>query len=68
MKAVLKVCDMITSKDVSNIRSAISKNEGVIACGIYQEKKEIEIVFDNYFITKDDLIASIEDVGYTVIE
>lgn len=67
MKTVIKVCDMITSKDVNNIKSAISNNEGVIACAIYLEKKEVEIVFDNYFITVEDLIASIEDVGYTVV-
>ncbi len=67
MKTVIKVCDMITSKDVNNIRSAISNNEGVIACGIHPEKKEVEIVFDDYFITIEDLITSIEDVGYTVI-
>jgi len=67
MKAVLKVCDMVTSKDISNVRSAISNNEGVLACQIRPENKEVEIVFDNYFINIDDIIASIEDKGYTVI-
>ncbi|MEG0775417.1 ferredoxin [Clostridium sp.] len=67
MKAVLKICDMITSKDVSKVRSAISDNEGVVACQIRPEDKEAEIVFDNYFINIDDIIAAIEDKGYTVI-
>jgi len=67
MKAVLKVCDMVTSKDISKVRSAISDNEGVLACQIRPDIKEVEIVFDNYFISKDDIITSIEDKGYTVI-
>lgn len=67
MKAVLKVCDMVTSKDINNVRSAISNNEGVLACQIRPENKEVEIVFDNYFINVDEIIASIEDKGYTVI-
>ncbi|EQB89266.1 hypothetical protein SDC9_66422 [bioreactor metagenome] len=67
MKAVLKVCDMVTYKDVSNIRNAISNNEGVLACQIRPENKEVEIVYDTYFIDIDDIVASIEDKGYTVI-
>jgi copper chaperone len=67
MKAVLKVCDMVTSKDISKVRSAISDNEGVLACQIRPDIKEVEIVFDNYFISIDDIITSIEDKGYTVI-
>ncbi|MPN57520.1 hypothetical protein SDC9_205214 [bioreactor metagenome] len=67
MKAVLKVCDMITCKDVSKIRNAISNNEGVLACQIRPENKEVEIVYDTYFINIDDIVASIEDKGYTVI-
>jgi copper chaperone len=67
MKALLKVCNMMTSKDVSKVRNAISDNEGVVACQIRPESKEVEIVFDSYFINVDDIIASIEDKGYTVI-
>lgn len=67
MKAVLKVCDMVTYKDVSNVRNAISNNEGVLACQIRPENKEVEIVYDTYFIDIDDIVASIEDKGYTVI-
>ncbi|GAA0121123.1 MAG: ferredoxin [Clostridium argentinense] len=67
MKSVLKVCDMVTSKDISNVRSAISSNQGVLACQILSESKEIEIVYDDYFISIDDIIQSIEDKGYTVL-
>lgn len=67
MKTTLKVCNMITSKDVTRVKNAISANEGVIACGIYKSKKEVEIVYDNCFISTEDIIQSIENIGYTVI-
>lgn len=67
MKTILKVCDMVTSKDVTRVKNAISANEGVIACGIHKVKKEVEIVYDNYFINIEDIIESIENSGYTVI-
>lgn len=67
MKSVLKVCGINTIQDVNNIRQAISSNEGVVACEINKEKKEVQIVYDNYFTTIDKLTESIEDAGYTVI-
>ena len=67
MKSVLKVCNMHTSDDVNKIRKAISANEGVVACQINKEKKEVSVVYDDYFVTDDNLIQSLEDLGYTVI-
>ena len=67
MRSVIKVCNMSTSKDISNINLAISNNQGVVACNINSESKEIEIIYDDYFVSLDDLIESIEEVGYTVI-
>ena len=67
MKSVLKVCNMNTSDDVNKIRKAISSNEGVVACQINKEKREVNIVYDDYFVTDDNLIQSLEDLGYTVI-
>ncbi|MEG1257071.1 heavy-metal-associated domain-containing protein [Clostridium sp.] len=67
MKTTLKICDMIASKDVLRVKTAISANEGVIACGIHKSKKEVEIVYDDYFINIEDIIQSIENHGYTVI-
>ena len=67
MKSVLKVLNMKTMADVSNIRKAISSNEGVIACQINSEKGEVNIVYDEYFVTLDNLMESIEDLGYTIL-
>jgi len=67
MKSVIKVCNMSTSNDISNINVAISNNQGVIACRINIESKEIEIIYDDYFVSLDNLIESIEDAGYAVI-
>lgn len=67
MKSVIKVYNMNTSKDISNVNVAISNNQGVIACQINGESKEIEIIYDDYFVSLDNLIESIEEAGYTVI-
>ena len=67
MKSVIKVCNMNTSNDISNVNIAISNNQGVIACRIISESKEIEIIYDDYFVSLDNLIESIEEAGYTVI-
>ena len=67
MKSVIKVCNMNTSKDISNINTAISNNQGVIACQIISASKEIEIIYDDYFVSLDNLIESIEEAGYAVI-
>lgn len=67
MKSFLKVPNMKDNKDVAIIREAIAKNIGVIACEILLSKKEVTIFYDEFSITLDDLISSIEDMGYTVI-
>ena len=67
MKATLKICDMLTSKDVVKVKEAISTNEGVIACGIHKVKKEAEIVYDSSYISIEDIIETIEEQGYTVM-
>lgn len=67
MKSVVKVGNMRTMEDVGKIRKAISDNQGIIACQISKESQEVSIVYDNYIIDLDDIIGSLEDLGYTVI-
>lgn len=67
MKSVIKVCNMITVEDITKIRKAVSKKEGVIACQINKEKGEVSVVYDDYFVNADNIIESIEDSGFTVI-
>lgn len=67
MKSVIKVCNMNTMDDVNIVRQAISANEGVIACQICKENGGVDIVYDNYFLNIEDIIESLENIGYTVI-
>lgn len=67
MKSVIKVGNMRTIQDVGAIRNAIANNEGVLACQVNKEKQEVDVVYDTYFVTLEDLIASLEDMGYTVL-
>jgi copper chaperone CopZ len=67
MKSVIKIANMRTLADINNIREAISKNEGVIACQICRDKKEVSVVYDDYFLSEEDIIQGLEDLGYTTI-
>ncbi|KAJ49948.1 copper chaperone CopZ [Clostridium tetanomorphum] len=67
MKSVIKICNMRSGADITNIRKAIANNEGVIACQISPEKGEVSVVYDEYFVTLDHIIESIEDLGYTIL-
>ena len=68
MKSLFKINSMKTLEDVSNVRNAISNMEGVIACQVNLEKGEVNVVYDDFFIKADDLISSIEDSGYAVLQ
>lgn len=67
MKSLLKVGNIKTSEDVTKIKSAISNHEGVVACEVNKAKGEISIVYDNYFVTEEDFISSVEELGYAVL-
>ncbi|WP_040209929.1 heavy-metal-associated domain-containing protein [Clostridium polynesiense] len=67
MKSLLKVRNIKTYEDVIKIKEAIAEHEGVVACEINKEKGEISIVYDNYFVSEDEFIGSVEELGYTVL-
>lgn len=67
MKSVIRIANMRTLADVNNIREAISNNEGIIACQINREKQELNVIYDSYFLSEDQLIQCLEDLGYTTL-
>lgn len=68
MRSILEICGMNTMQDVTNIRNVISNQEGIIACEINRARKEVQIFYDDYFITINEIIQPIEDLGYAVNE
>lgn len=67
MKALLRVCDMRTVEDINKVNVAVANNQGVVACEINKEKREVSVIYDDYFVDVDNIIQSIENIGYTVI-
>lgn len=65
MKLSIEIANMKTNKDINNVKYAITVKEGILACEV-KEKRVVSIVFDNYSLTKDDIIDSIEENGYIV--
>lgn len=67
MKSIIKVCNMESNKDVNKIQHNISNNDGIIAIEISLAKKEITVIHNEAFISNEQIINSIEDLGYIVV-
>lgn len=67
MKSVIKICEIKTSNDISNIQNAIASNEGVIACEVSLKRKEVQVIYDENFVNIDKIIDSVEKNGYVVM-
>lgn len=67
MKSLIKVSNIKKTEDINKIKKAITNNEGTIACEINKETGEVNIVFSEQFIDIDNIIESIEDLGYIVL-
>lgn len=67
MKSIIRVCNIDTVEDINNIRIAVSGNNGVIACEINKDKREVSVVYDKFILSLEELVESIEDKGYIVI-
>ncbi|MDS0526837.1 heavy-metal-associated domain-containing protein [Clostridium sp. SHJSY1] len=67
MKAVLKVHNINNQSDVSKIQRAITSNEGIIACEISIQKKEIQIIYNDTWLNIDKVIECIENLGYMIL-
>lgn len=65
MRSVIKVLNINNQKDVSNIQKAIANVDGIIACEISYEKKEVQVIYNENYLELDKIIESIEDCGYT---
>lgn len=66
MKSVISLYKIIKSKDVNKIQNAISMNEGVTACEISLDKKEIQIIYNESSVDLNEMIDSVEDLGYYI--
>jgi copper chaperone CopZ len=58
---------MKNQSDVSKIQGAITCNEGVIACEISIEKKEIQIIYNDSWLDIDKVVECIENLGYMIL-
>ena len=67
MKSIIKIYDIKNTKDLSNIQNAIASNDGVIACEVSLGKKEVQIIYNENYVKIEDIIDSIENLGYMII-
>ncbi|WP_297714129.1 heavy-metal-associated domain-containing protein [Clostridium sp.] len=67
MKALLRIYNLTTHEDIINIRNVVSNYEGILACEINLNRKEVNVVYDSLSVSIDEIMTSIENVGYMVI-
>ena len=67
MKALFRIYNLTTHNDINNIRNVVSNYEGILACEINLNRKEVNIVYDSLSVAIYEIIASIENAGYMVI-
>lgn len=65
MKLRVELSSNIKKTEIQKIKKAIVSNEGILACEI-SSKGIINIVFDEFSLNKEDIIASIEDSGFII--
>ena len=53
--------------DIINIRNVVTNYEGILACEINLNRKEVNVVYDGLSVSIDELMISIENAGYMVI-
>lgn len=67
MKSVIKICNMESKQDANIIQEIIVNNSGVIATEISLSKKEVTVIYNDNFLNFENIVNSIEDLGYVVI-
>lgn len=66
MKTILEISNLNKNEDVISIKDVIAHNEGVIACEVNLSKKEVNVVYDDKAVDIEKIIASVEELGYSV--
>ena len=66
MKSLVKIYNLFTNDDIIKIRNIVSNYEGIIACEINLNKKEVNLVYDELILSIDKVVESIENAGYVV--
>lgn len=64
MKEVLNISNLNTNDDVLAVKENIANNEGIIACEVNLTKKEVSLVFDEQVVTIENIVSSLEKLGY----
>lgn len=68
MKSIIKIYNMESHRDSNIIQEIVAKNSGVIASEISLAKKEVVVIYNEAFLGIQEIIDSIEDLGYVVAE
>lgn len=66
MKSLVRIYNLTNYEDIIKIKR-VSNYNGILACEINLNKKEVNLVYDSLSVAIYEIIASIENAGYMVI-
>ena len=67
MKSLVRIYNLTNYEDIIKIKSLVSNYNGILACEINLNKKEVHLVYDKLSVSIDEIINAIEMAGYMVI-
>lgn len=67
MKSSIRVINLNHKKVVNDIRSALASKNGIIACEIKAAEGRIDVIYDEYYLSEEEILDSIENLGYSTI-
>lgn len=67
MKSSIRVINLNHKKVVNDIRSALASKNGIIACEIKASEGKIDVIYDEYYLSEEEILDAIENLGYSTI-
>jgi copper chaperone len=66
MREVFSVPDVSCGHCKSTIEGALQPMGGIEQAAVDVDEKKVDVIFDDDVVTRDEVVAAIEDAGYAV--
>ncbi|MGL5615274.1 MAG: hypothetical protein ACRDD2_03455 [Sarcina sp.] len=67
MKASIRVINLNNKGAIEKIRAALANQSGIMACEIKAKEGKIDVIYDELYLREDELLDTIESLGYSTI-
>lgn len=67
MKSVLNIANLKSQKDFMVLQKKIVQKDGIIAIEFKQNTKSVVILYDEFYISLDEIYDTLDENGYVVL-